>query len=209
MGLQMPAFAYYSAKGQRTTGDREGARDREDSKFNLGSRRILDRFFTLLRHPVLRDIAIEKQAAYNNQVDLHDVDWKARTVFETDVDGRPQLTQLIAAMAGRGTVVVPDFTHLRDGNAYCLPMIDTLCRSAIAPVAVTDLTEKIARLEAATRHPPDFLRRQRSFEQVVSDFFIAATASGVDNRDKLNNYLAHRPDRLRHNNQNHPGVPVG
>src|ERR1700682_3650731 len=111
MGLKMPAYAYYSAKGHMSV------RVEEDSGWNLRSQQKLDKFFNFVAHPLVREIGLNQQVIYNNQQDLREIDWRAQTIFEADIECRPRMPELIDALDEQGTVVIPDMSHLTNGNS--------------------------------------------------------------------------------------------
>lgn len=189
MGLKMPAYAYYSAKGHMSV------RVEEDSGWNLRSQQKLEKFFNFVAHPLVREIGLS-QVIYNNQQDLREIDWRAQTVFEVDIEYRPRLAELIDAMGKHGTVVIPDMSHLTDGNSCCLQVIDHFCECVIAPVSVADVENRIDRLEPYLRRPLQELRRSRRFLGDVKLFFQEAGNGAVNNRDQLKNWLAHKPKEL-------------
>lgn len=187
MGLKMPAYAYYSAKGT------DNVKDQEDSGWNLRSQGKIDKFFDFIAHPLIREIGL-KEVIYNNQIDLLEMDWRAQTFFEPDTEYRPRLTELIDAMGEHGTVIVPDMSHLKDG-AYCRRVIDRFCDCPIAPVSVARVENRIDRLMPYLVRPLSELRRTRSFLEGVKLFFNEAANSAVDNRDGLKNHLVHTPKK--------------
>lgn len=189
MGLKMPAYAYYSAKGHMSI------RGEEDRGWNPRSQQKLDRFFNFVAHPLVREIGLQ-QVVYNNQQDLREIDWRVQTVFEVDIEYRPHLAELIDAMDEHGTVVVPDMSHLTDGNSCCLPVIERFCECAVAPVTVADVGNRIDRLEPYLRRPLPELRRTRRFLEDVKLFFKEVGNGAVNNRDQLKNWLAHKPKEL-------------
>ncbi|MCG2631783.1 hypothetical protein L6654_34660 [Bradyrhizobium sp. WYCCWR 13023] len=189
MGLKMPAYAYYSARGHGSV------RDDEDGGWNLKSQQKLDKFFNFVAHPLVREIGLN-QVIYNNHQDLREIDWRARTIFEVDIDYRPRLAELTDVMGKHGTMVVPAMSHLTDGNAYCRRVIDRFCDCVIAPVSVADIENRIDRLEPYLRRPLPELRRTPRFRDDVELLFQEAANSGVNNRDQLKNYLAHKPKEL-------------
>lgn len=186
MGLKMPAYAYYSAKGQRSI------RDEEDRGWNPRSQQKLDKFFNFVAHPLVREIGL-RQVIYNNQQDLREIDWRAQTIFEVDIEYRPHLAELIDAIDEHGTVVIPDMSHLTDGNSCCLRVIERLCECAIAPVSVTNVENRIDRLAPFLGRPLQELRRMQRFLEDLKLFFQEASNGAVNNRDQLKNWLAHKP----------------
>ncbi|MGD5618107.1 hypothetical protein QUT22_22570 [Xanthomonas citri pv. citri] len=74
MGLKMPAYAYYSARGH------ESVRDEEGGGWNLKSQEKLDKFFNFVAHPLVREIGLN-QVIYNNHQDLRETDWRAPRPF--------------------------------------------------------------------------------------------------------------------------------
>jgi hypothetical protein len=189
MGLKMPAYAYYSAKGHGSV------RGEEDGGWNLKSQQKLDKFFNFVAHPLVREIGLN-QVIYNNQQDLREIDWRAQTIFEVHIEDRPQLTQLIDVMGKQGTVVIPDMSHLTQGNSCCLRVIERFCDCAIAPLSVVDVENRIDRLEPYLRRPLQELRRTRRFLEDVELFFQEASNDAVNKRDQLKNWLAHKPKEL-------------
>ncbi|MGD5686724.1 hypothetical protein QUT52_22540, partial [Xanthomonas citri pv. citri] len=139
MGLKMPAYAYYSARGH------ESVRDEEGGGWNLKSQEKLDKFFNFVAHPLVREIGLN-QVIYNNHQDLRETDWRAETIFEVQIEDRPQLTLLIDVMGKQGTIVIPDMSHLTRGNSCCLRVIERFCDCSIAPLSVADVENRIDRL---------------------------------------------------------------
>jgi len=189
MGLYMPAYAYYSAKGHKSV------RGEEDRGWNPRSQQKLDKFFNFVAHPLVREIGFH-QVIYNSQQDVREIDWRAQTIFEVDIEYRPQLAELIRAVDEHGTVVIPDMSHLTDGNSCCLRVIELFCECPIAPVSVANVDNRIDRLEPYLQRPLPELRRTRSFLEGVKLFFKELDNDAVNNRDQLKNWLAHKPKEL-------------
>lgn len=173
MGLGVPIYPYYTVRGgknQRETG--EGVQNRK-------SQDKLDLFFEFLAYPLVREIAINRHGFFSrDHRNIRDIDWRGPTIDEIEIDQRPRLRALMDELRNRGTIVVPSPAHLIGDSLYTRRLLNQLCESALAPIAVDRVQLCIKRLL------PDLHRQEAGaycsdIEQRIDQALVAITNAAV------------------------------
>jgi hypothetical protein len=183
MGLLVPMYPYYSAKG---TVDK---REREDGAYNSENKAMLDTFLNLLRNPLVREVGIDCGAIYarDRGADVRTIDWIAPTIYEVETEGRPLLEALITELDDRGTIVIPNRKHLTDDGIHAKTVLENLCERSLAPITVDhpDLQTVIQALEKMLKRQQP-RRLSPEIEKTIKKFFHALTSDAVRAREALN-----------------------
>jgi hypothetical protein len=176
MGLTMPAYAYYLGRGRER-------KDPEKLKgWNKNSEEALNVLFELLDHPLIKDIAIRKEAVSPRfaNIDLSQSNWRMGTMVEEHRFTRPELKRILDELQDRGTIVVPTIGHLKSDHK----LMKRLCEHPIAPISIDKIAVKTAILKRALKQLPEGCPTEK-FENDVIDFFVWLTQSAVNNQRLL------------------------
>ena len=184
MGLTMPAYAYYLARG------RERKDPNKPTGWNKKSEDAIGLLFELLDHPLIKEIAVCENAVSSRfpDIDLRECNWRSGTMIEKDRLAREELEQILDGLQNRGTVVVPSIGHLKANHK----LMHRLCDHPIAPIAIDRAKVKIAMLKRALLRLPDG-RSTAEFEKMVCDFFSWLTQSALNNQRQLQTSRLHHP----------------
>jgi hypothetical protein len=185
MGLLVPMYPYYSAKG---TNDK---RETEDGTYNVDNKAMLDTFLGLFRYPLVREVGIKCGAIYarDRDADVRTIDWVAPTIYEIEIEGRPLLEALLNELDDRGTIVIPNRKHLTDDGIHAESVLKRLWKRSLAPITVDhpDLQKLIQPLEKMLKSQPRRLTPE--IERAIKKFFHTLTSDAVHAREKLNSSI--------------------
>jgi hypothetical protein len=197
MGLTMPAYAYYLARGRKR-------KDPEKPEgWNKNSEVSLNVLFELLDHPIIKDIAIRKNAVSPRfaDVDLSQSSWRMGTIVEEHRFTRPELKQILDELENRGTIVVPTIGHLKSNHK----LIKQFCEHPIAPISIDKVRVRVAILKRSLQQLSDG-RPTEKFENDVANFFRWLTQSALDNQRLLETSRLHFPRKTSESQlANRPG----
>lgn len=183
MGLLVPMYPYYSAKG------RNAKRNEGDGHYNDSNRAQLKAFFDLLRQPLVKKIGIRCRAFYarNENLDIRRIDWEGPEFYETETMWRPRLEALMDELEERGTIVVPSHEHLTDDGGDAKDLFERLSRGSLAIIAISH-----PRLQETMQPLVRILQGDRrlfphDIEARIKGFFHALTSDAVLVRGTVEN----------------------
>jgi hypothetical protein len=102
MGLRLPIYPYYVGKGK------PAASKKRNSHFNDVARETLEAFETYLSHPGVKRLA--ENVIFDSVKPRGR--WFRTHTFDKDRDEHPKLLDLLNAVGKKGTILIPDITHI-------------------------------------------------------------------------------------------------
>lgn len=105
MGVRLPFYPYYAAQGKPK------ARIKPSSYFNQRALKEMQEFADYLCEPTTRGIAYNIIPPFGKQ-SIATKGWFETEVFDEDAENHKQLAALMTRVGNRGTILVPDLTHI-------------------------------------------------------------------------------------------------
>lgn len=181
MGLLIPIYPYYSAKGT------DDNRKSKGGAYNGLNKSMFQPLFYLLNQPLVREVGIKCRAVYprKEHADLRKIRWRAPETYETETMQRLGLDALMSKLRNRGTIVVPSHKHLTADSEDAKKVLERLCNGALAPIAIDRLQKTMQPLIWTFSNQGD--RLPSDIKERIEKFFGALTSDAVRVRGTVEN----------------------